>query len=101
MITLYERQKKRHRCIEQSFGLLGEGEGRMIWEKGIETCKLSYVKRITSPSSMHDTVCSGMTQRDGMGREVGAGFRMGNTCTPVADSCECMAKPIQYCKVNK
>ena len=24
---------------------------------------------------------------------------MGNTCTPVADSCQCMAKPIQYCKV--
>ena len=31
--------------------------------------------------------CTGMTQRDGMGREVGGGFRMGNTCTPVADSC--------------
>ena len=43
--------------------------------------------------------CTGMTQRDGMGREVGEGFRMGNTCTPVADSCQCMAKPIQYCKV--
>ena len=25
--------------------------------------------------------------RDGMGREVGGGFRMGNTCTPVVDSC--------------
>ena len=22
-------------------------------------------------------------------------------CTPVADSCWCMAKPIQYCKVKK
>ena len=43
--------------------------------------------------------CTGMTQRDGMGREVEGGFRMGNTCTPVADSCQCMAKPIQYCKV--
>ena len=31
--------------------------------------------------------CIGMTQRDGMGREVGGGFRIGNTCTPVADSC--------------
>ena len=40
-----------------------------------------------------------MTQRGGMGREVGGGFRIGNTCTPVADSCWCMAKPIQYCKV--
>ena len=35
-----------------------------------------------------------------MGREVGEGFRMGNTCTPMADSCQCMAKPIQYCKVK-
>ena len=44
--------------------------------------------------------CIEMTQRDGMGRKVGAGFRMGNTCTPVVDACWCMAKPIQYCKVN-
>ena len=29
----------------------------------------------------------------------GKGFRMGNTCTPTADSCQCMAKPLQYCKV--
>ena len=34
-----------------------------------------------------------------MGREVGGGFRMGNTCTPMADSCWCMAKPLQYCRV--
>ena len=27
-----------------------------------------------------------VTQRDGMGREEGGGFRMGNTCIPVADS---------------
>ena len=26
-------------------------------------------------------------QRDGTVREVGGGFRMGNTCTSVADSC--------------
>ena len=30
--------------------------------------------------------CNGKTQRDGMGREEGGGFRMGNTCIPVADS---------------
>ena len=23
---------------------VGEGEGEMIWENGIETCKISYVK---------------------------------------------------------
>ena len=43
--------------------------------------------------------CTGMTQRDRTRREVGGGFRMGNTCTPVVDSCQCMAKPRQYCKV--
>ena len=26
---------------------------------------------------------------------------IGNSCTPVADSCQCMAKPIQYCKAKK
>ena len=36
--------------------------------------------------------CTGMTLRDGMGREVGERFRMGNTCTLMADSCQCMAK---------
>ena len=36
--------------------------------------------------------CTGMTQMDGIGREVGGGFRRGNTCTPMADSSRCMAK---------
>jgi len=86
---------------------VGEGEGGMIWENDIETCKLAYMKQIASPVSMHDTGCSGLgctlglTQRDGMGREVGGeGFRMGNTCTPMADSNQYMAKPIQHCKVK-
>ena len=43
---------------------VGEGEGGMIWENGIETCKLSYVKRITSPGSVHDTGCSGLVHWD-------------------------------------
>ena len=30
--------------------------------------------------------CTGTTQRHGMGREEGGGFRMGNTCIPVAES---------------
>ena len=34
-----------------------------------------------------------------MGRAVEGGFRMGNTCIPMADSCHCMAKPLHYCKV--
>ena len=42
--TLYVRQQKRHRCIEQSFGLCGRGRGEMIWENGIKTCIISYKK---------------------------------------------------------
>ena len=29
----------------------------------------------------------------------GRGFRMGNTCTLIDDSYQCMSKPVQYCKV--
>ena len=36
--------------------------------------------------------CTGAILRDGMGREVGGGFRMGDTCTPMANSCQCMPK---------
>ena len=39
---------------------VGEGEGGMIWENGIETCMISYVKQITSPGLMHDTGCLGL-----------------------------------------
>ena len=34
-----------------------------------------------------------MIQRDGIEREVGGEFRMGNTCKPMADSYQYMAKP--------
>ena len=63
-ITLYARQQKRHRCIEQSLDSVAEGEGGMIRKNGTETCILSYVKRITSPGSMHDTGCSGLAHWD-------------------------------------
>ena len=43
---------------------MGGGEDGMIWENGIETCILSYVKQITSPCSMHDTGCSGLVRWD-------------------------------------
>ena len=43
---------------------MGEGDGGMIWEHGIETCILPYVKQIVSPGSMHDTGCSGLVHWD-------------------------------------
>ena len=63
----------------------------MIWENGIETCILSCKNRIATlvRYRIQDAWgwCTGMIQRDGMGWDVGEGFRIGNMCTPVADSC--------------
>ena len=53
---------------------------------------------MTSPSSMHETGHSkpvhwdNLEGRDGMGRDVEGGFEMRNTCTPVTNPCQCMAK---------
>ena len=80
---------------------MGEGEGGMIWENGIEICIISYMKQVTSPDSMHDTGCLGLVHWDGPGGWYGegGGLRMGNTCITVADSFRYVAKPIRYCKV--
>ena len=60
MITLYARQQKRHRYIEQSFGVCGRGRGWDDLGECIETCIISYMKRIASPSSIHDTGSLGL-----------------------------------------
>ena len=64
MITIYAEQKKRHRCMEQSFGL---------WERARVGCfkrtaskrMLSRMRQITSPGWMHETSartwCTGKT----------------------------------------
>ena len=94
--TLYAKQKKRHRCTEQTFGLCGRRRGGMFQENSIETCILSRVKQISSPGWMHETSartwCTGKTYRDQVEREVGGGIRMGNTCKPMAVSFQRMTK---------
>ena len=69
---------------------VGEHDGGMIWENGIETC-IIYVKQIASPGLMHDTGCLGLVHWDDpegwYGEGGGRWFRMGNTCTLMADSC--------------
>ena len=70
---------------------MGEGEGGMIWENGIETCVISYKEQIASPGSMQDTGCLGLVHRDDpegwYGEGGGRSVQDGNTCTPMADSC--------------
>ena len=43
---------------------MGEGEGGMIWENGIETYIISYMKRIASPGLMQNTGCFGLVHWD-------------------------------------
>ena len=74
---------------------MGEGKGGMIWENGIETCKISYVKQIASPGLMHETGCLGLVYWDDPEGWNGEGDWRG------VDSSQCMAKPIQYYKVKK
>ena len=66
------------------FWTLEEGNSETIWENGIVSCILSYVKRVASPGSVHETGCSGLVYWDdpegwdveGDGREVQDGEPM-------------------------
>ena len=53
---------------------MGEGEGRMIWDNGIETCIISYKKQIASLGSIQDAWgwCTGIVW--GGRREEGSGW---------------------------
>ena len=97
------KTEKETHMYRTDFWTLGEGEGGMFWENSVETCISSIVKQITSPGWMHETSaqagCIGKTQKDWIEREVGGGIGMGNTCKSMADSGQCMTKPLQYCKV--
>ena len=42
---------------------MGEGKGGMIWDNGIETYIISYVKQIANPGLMHDTGCLGLVHQ--------------------------------------
>ena len=74
------QKKKRDTDVQNRLlDSVGEGEGGMIWQNSIKTCILSSVKEIASPGWMHETSawgwCTGMTQRDRMGREGGGGVQ--------------------------
>ena len=60
----------------------------MIWENGIEIHIISYMERVASPGSMHDTGCLGLVHWDDPegwkpGRELGGkrGGRLGSFST--------------------
>ena len=80
-----------------------------LWEKarvgGFERIALKHVSyhmcnRSPVQNSRHETGCSGPVHWDepeGWDGEGGArGFRTGDTCTPMVDSCQYMATTLQY-----
>ena len=72
------QDSKRDRDVQNSLlNSVGEGKGGMIWENGIETCIISYMKQIASPGSMHDTGCSGLVHWDDSEGCNGEGGRKG------------------------
>ena len=104
MTTLYARQQKRHRCIEQSFGLCGRGRGEWFGRMALK--HVLYHIQNKSPVQVECRIqeawsccCTGMTQRDGMGWEVGGGSGWGTRVHPWWVHFD-MAKPIQYCKLK-
>ena len=77
--------------------ILGDSEG----QRSLVCCHLQSCKESDTATTEQQLVaqtvknlpildawgwCTGTTQRDGMGREEGGGFRMGNTGIPVMDS---------------
>ena len=62
---------------------MGEGKDGMILENGIETCIISYKKRIASPGSMQDAGSLGLVHWDdpeGWYGEGGGGGSGWGTC---------------------
>ena len=86
-ITLYARQQKRHRCTEQSFGLCGE-KARVGWFERIALKHVYHHMWNRSPVQVRcmrqgaQGWCTGMTQKDGMGREMGGGSGWGTHVHP-------------------
>ena len=105
MITLYAEQKKRHRCIEQSFRLCGRRWG---WDVSREQHQnVYYLGWNRSPAQVG---CMRQALGPGaLGRPRGSGWRGrwkgcwdGDTCKPMAVSFQCMTKStIIYIKKMK
>ena len=93
MITLYAKQKKRHRCIEQTFGLCGR-------RRGWDVLKEQHVYYLWLNRSPAQVGCMRQMLGPGaLGRPRGIGWRgmcdggSGWGIHAMADLCQCMTKP--------
>ena len=101
-MILYARQQKRHRCKEQTFGLCERRVGwddlrEEHWNMYIIICEIEPVQAQCMRQGAQGW-CTGMTLRDGIGREVGQGFRMGRHVHSWVIHVDIWQKPPQCCK---
>ena len=95
-ITLYAKQKNRHRCIEQTFGLCRRRRGWDVLREQHRNMYIIWGETDYQPRFDAGDKCLGLMHWEDpegwVGREVGGGIGIGNTCKYMADSCQCMAK---------
>ena len=94
-MTLFTRQQKRHRCKEQTFGLCGRRQGwddlkEAHWSMYIIICEIDRQSRFDAWVRVLRAGALGWPWGMGWGGRWEGGS--GCTCTPMADSCGCMAK---------
>ena len=100
-ITLYAKQKKRHRCIEQTFGFCGRKRG---WDVSREQhvyylwwnrspAQVGCMRQVLGPGALGRARGIGWRGR----REGGSGW--GTHVTPWLIQVNVQQNPLQYCKV--
>ena len=103
-ITLYAGQEKRQ-MYRTDFGTLWEKARVGCSERAASKHVCYQGETDASPGWMHETSargwCTGVTQRDGMGREVGGGWETGwgTHVNPWLIHVSARQKPLQYCRV--
>ena len=104
MISLYARQQKRHRCIEQSFGLWEKA--RVEWYGRMALKHVNYHMWNESPVQVWwyrvlGAGALGWPRGMGWGARWEGGSGWGTYVHPWWIHVKCMEKPIQYYKVKK
>ena len=103
-ISLYARQKKRHRCIEQTFGLYGRKRGwddlrEQHWNMYIIKCETDRQFRLDAWEKRSGLVHWEWPRGMGWGGRWEGGSGWGIHVNPWLFSVNVWQKPLQYCKV--
>ena len=82
-ITLYAKQKKRHRCTEQTFGLCGRRRGCDVSREQHQNMYVIYSETVHQPRLDAGDKCSGLVHwedpEESGGEGGGKGFKDGGT----------------------